>query len=296
MVAREKGHTTPIATPSEGRLGRVRPGTAARSRKWHPDTRPARLTKRANTRINTGDFSLLVFGIFCEQARVTSCNVALNRCKSLQALLRPLLLPAEIEEILILARKTSARDWAVLCLAFNHGCRVSELAGGSGDGEVKFPPLRLTDIDIKNRQITIRRLKGSLTTVQAFVDLRGKPHLSDSAALQAYLKIRIDDGSGLLFTGQKGPLTRFTLNKMFRGYCEQVSAARVARGLAPIPPTAFKFHSIKHSTAKTMIDNGADVYQVKAHLGHDAISSTERYLVPNQRVAHQYVQRAFGQA
>jgi integrase len=201
-----------------------------------------------------------------------------------------------MEEILELARKTSTRDWAILCLALNHGMRVSELAGGSGDGEVKFPPLRLVDVDVKNRQITIRRLKGSLVTTQAFVDLRGKPHLSDSAALKAYLGERIDDGSGLLFTGQKGPLTRFTLNKMFHKYCEQVSVARVTRGLAPIPPTAFKFHSIKHTTAQTMIDNGADVYQVKAHLGHAAISSTERYLVPNQRIAHQYVQRAFGQA
>jgi integrase/recombinase XerD len=161
---------------------------------------------------------------------------------------------------------------------------------------IAVPPIRLQDIDMQNKQITIRRLKGSLTTTQAFVDLRGKPHLSDSAALQAYAKERIDDGSGLLFTGQKGPLTRFTLNKMFHWYCEQVSKARVARGLAAIPPSAFKFHSIKHSTAQTMIDNGADVYQVKAHLGHAAVSSTERYLVPNQRVAHQYVQRAFGQA
>lgn len=214
-----------------------------------------------------------------------------------QAAERMHLLPSEIEEILELARKASSRDWAVLALAFNHGCRVSELAGGSmtADGTA-VPPMRLQDIDMKNKQITIRRLKGSLTTVQTFVDLRGKPHLSDSAALQAYAKERIDDGSGLLFTGQKGPMTRFTLNRMFHSYCEQVSKARVERGLAPIPPSAFRFHSIKHTTAQTMIDNGADVYQVKAHLGHAAVSSTERYLVPNQRVAHQYVQRAFGQA
>ena len=83
------------------------------------------------------------------------------------------LLPAEIEEILQLTRKTSGRDWAILCLAFNHGMRVSELAGGSVVDGVKFPPLRVVDIDVKNRQITIRRLKGSLITVQAFVDLRG---------------------------------------------------------------------------------------------------------------------------
>src|SRR5271157_5729190 len=120
-----------------------------------------------------------------------------------QAAERMHLLPSEIEEILQLARETSSRDWAILALAFNHGCRVSELAGGTmtKDG-IAVPPVRLVDIDMKNKQITVRRLKGSLTTTQSFVDLRGKPHLSDSAALQAYAKERIDDGSGLLFTGQ----------------------------------------------------------------------------------------------
>jgi hypothetical protein len=79
------------------------------------------------------------------------------------------------------------------------------------------------------------------------MEMRGKPALSEVAALKAYLKVRIEDGSGALFTGQKGPMRRWTLTRMFRSYCEKVSAARVARGLAPIVKNAMHFHSIKHT-------------------------------------------------
>jgi len=37
----------------------------------------------------------------------------------------------EIEELLELARKTDPRSWCILTLAFNHGLRVSECAGGA---------------------------------------------------------------------------------------------------------------------------------------------------------------------
>lgn len=100
----------------------------------------------------------------------------------------------EIVEILELARQTDARAWAIFVLAFNHGLRVTEVLN-----------LRLNgDINWKDRTITIARLKGSMTTTQALVEMRGKPALSETSALKAYLKARIEDGSGKLFTGQKG--------------------------------------------------------------------------------------------
>ena len=88
----------------------------------------------------------------------------------------------EVEELLELARKTNPRSWCVLTLAFNHGLRVSECAGGApaipGKNRPAIPPLTLSDIDMKHRTIRVRRLKGSLETTQAFVEHRGKPALS----------------------------------------------------------------------------------------------------------------------
>ena len=58
----------------------------------------------------------------------------------------------EIEELLELARKTDERSWCILTLAFNHGLRVSECAGGApaipGKTRPAIPPLTLSDIDI----------------------------------------------------------------------------------------------------------------------------------------------------
>src|SRR5712672_964806 len=145
----------------------------------------------------------------------------------------------EIEELLELARKTDPRSWCILTVAFNHGLRVSECAGGApaipGKNRPAIPPLMLTDIDMKHRTIRVRRLKGSLETTQAFVEHRGKPALSDYACLKKYLPVRINDESNFLFTGQKGPLHRWALNRMFVELLEQVSDARAARGLHSIP-------------------------------------------------------------
>jgi len=117
----------------------------------------------------------------------------------------------EIEELLELARKTDERSWCILTLAFNHGLRVSECAGGApaipGKTRPAIPPLTLSDIDMRHRTIRVRRLKGSLETTQAFVEHRGKPALSDYACLKTYLMVRINDGSDFLFTGPKRPTT-----------------------------------------------------------------------------------------
>jgi integrase len=204
----------------------------------------------------------------------------------------------EVMEILELARKTSARDWCIFTLAFNHGMRVSECAGGvpATESKAAVPPIRLSDLDMRNRRVTIRRLKGSLETTQPLVDLRGKPALSGYAALKAYLKVRIDDGSGLLFTGQKGPIQRWTLTRIFRVYCQQVSTARVARGLAPIPGEAMHFHVLKHSIATILANRGDHIFQVKSHLGHASISSTMNYCNSDPRTTGAYVQQTLSNA
>ena len=56
------------------------------------------------------------------------------------------LTPTEVLQVL----KATAvpRDTAMICLAFKHGLRASEVCG-----------LRLSDVDLKNGQLTIRRLK-----------------------------------------------------------------------------------------------------------------------------------------
>ena len=115
--------------------------------------------------------------------------------------------------------------------------------------------------------------------------MRGKPALNELAAIKAYLKVRLEDGSGKLFTGQKGTLQRWTLTRMFRGYCEKVSKSRAIRGLAPIAKNAMRFHSIKHTIATILASRVDNIFLVKTQLGHAAISSTMRYCHPDSKLA-----------
>ena len=202
----------------------------------------------------------------------------------------------EVSEILDLARKTSARNWCVLVLALNHCMRVSELAGGAPATDTKPAQLPLRLVDVESNHITVRRLKGSLTTRQPFVNHRGHPATSDKPAIDAYLKERIDDGSGLFFTGQKGGMTRWTLQKMFRNYCDLVSDARVQRGEQPIPENAKHFHALKH-TGVTMVAIGSNnLLATKDWAGHASISSTMVYIHPDARTTANLAQQAFSQA
>jgi integrase len=209
-----------------------------------------------------------------------------ERQQAVSANQRTHLTESEMLELLELARETDARAWAIFALAFNHGMRVTEVLNLRVDG----------DINWKDRTITVRRLKGSMTTTQALVEMRGKPALSELTALKAYLKIRIEDGSGLLFTGQKGPLQRWTLTRIFRSYCEQVSTARVSRGLQPIAENAMHFHSLKHSIATILASRVDNIFHVKTHLGHAAISSTMQYCHPNQKATAVEVKEVLSQA
>src|SRR6516162_10386464 len=67
---------------------------------------------------------------------------------------RKALTPEEILTVLNVASE-SKRNLAMILLAYRHGMRASEVC-----------ELRLSDLDLKNGQVTIRRLKGSLTTTQ----------------------------------------------------------------------------------------------------------------------------------
>lgn len=206
----------------------------------------------------------------------------------------------EIEELLELARKTDPRSWCILTLAFNHGLRVSECAGGApaipSKNRPAIPPLMLADIDMRHRTVRVRRLKGSLETTQAFVEHRGKPALSDYACLKAYLAVRISDGSDLLFTGQKGPLHRWALNRIFVELLKNVSDARVARGLKRIPQGCFRFHALKHSVATIIANRVPNIFTLKNHLGHASISSSMTYAHPDPRSTAVQVQHALSNA
>ena len=119
------------------------------------------------------------------------------------------LTPEEVRKVLKISSQ-SKRNHAMILLAFKHGMRASEVCD-----------LKLSDLDLKNGEVTIRRKKGSLKTVQPLADLPGEPLLSEKRVLRAWLAER-KDASDYVFTSQKGGrLDRTQFFRIFQDVAER---------------------------------------------------------------------------
>ncbi len=182
------------------------------------------------------------------------------------------LTPEEILAVLKYARGRSARDWGMVLLAYRHGLRASEVCG-----------LRLTDVDLKAESVSIRRLKGSMHTIQPLYRHKGQPLLDEVGALRAWLRDRQPDGSDYLFTSQKGG--RLHRSQFFRVF----QACAQAAGL---PPEKCHPHTLKHSLATHLIAGNVNLALVKQCLGHRAIGSTMKYIGVSDAQATEAAQAA----
>ncbi len=149
------------------------------------------------------------------------------------------LTPDELLSVPKASRARSARDWAMVLLAYRHGLRASEVCD-----------LKLTDVDLRAGSVSNWRLKGSLHTVQPLYRHKGQPLLDEVTALRAWMREREPDGSDYLFLSQKGGrLHRSQFFRIFQACAED----------AGLPPKKRHPHWMKHSLA-------SDLVQLKVNL------------------------------
>jgi type 1 fimbriae regulatory protein FimB len=166
------------------------------------------------------------------------------------------LTPTEVLSVLRAAKDRRVRDWAILLVAYLHGCRASELCN-----------FTLDDLNLRTGALLVRRLKGSLETAQPLHPHKGEPLLDEIKALRAWLKVRPDDGSAFLFNSQKGgKLSRSQVFRIFQ---------RCARA-AGLPEDRRFVHILKHTRASHLVGK-MDVALVRQALGHKSLSSTMVY-------------------
>ena len=183
-----------------------------------------------------------------------------------------ILSPQEMLALLKAAKNRSTRDWAMILLAYRHGLRASEVCG-----------LKLADIDLKAGSISIRRLKGSLHTIQPLYQHRGQPLLDETAALRAWLRKRPADGSDYLFTSQKGG--RLCRTQFFRNF-------QTVAESAGLPAEKRHPHVLKHSLASHLVAGNANLALIRQALGHRSISSTMQYIGTSDSQAAEALQKA----
>jgi len=142
------------------------------------------------------------------------------------------------------------RDLALLELLYATGIRASELLG-----------LDLSDIDFDHSFIKVQG-KGGKERVVPFGSRA-------SRALRDYIEAHrraIDEGGAFWVNHRGGPLTsrglRYVLNMMVK---------RSASDFHIHP------HKIRHSFATHLLNNGADLRAVQDLLGHESLSTTQRY-------------------
>jgi site-specific recombinase XerD len=183
-----------------------------------------------------------------------------------------ILTPQEMLDLLKAARQHSTRDWAMILLAYRHGLRASEVCG-----------IKLADLDLKAGSISIRRLKGSLHTVQPVYQQRGQPLLDEAAAIRAWLRKRRADGSDYLFTSQKGgKLSRVQFFRNFQKVGEE----------AGLSPEKRHPHVLKQSLASHLVVGNANLALIRQAIGHRSINSTLAYIGTSDAQAAEALQKA----
>lgn len=179
------------------------------------------------------------------------------------------------ERFLRAAKEYGKREYAMFLFALAHGARVQEIAN-----------LRITDIDFRNEQIHIARVKGSLQSTQAFLKVKGNPLLNEAAAFKEWLAVREPDADNFVFNSQKAcQMHRVSIAKLFR-------AIAIKAGL---PETLRHPHCAKHSCAMNMVAKGVDAFMIRQHLGHKSFDSTLAYVNPTDAQASQAATKAFSQ-
>lgn len=139
-----------------------------------------------------------------------------------------------------------ARDQAILELLYATGMRVSELCS-----------LRLTDLSDSFVKVRGKGKKERIIPV-------GKKAI---AAVDHYLLHYRGDGNEALFISSRGkPMSRIAVWSRVKAYAR---SAGISKAISP--------HTLRHSFATHLLENGADLRLIQDMLGHEDIGTTDRY-------------------
>jgi len=205
------------------------------------------------------------FLLHCEQKHISpqSRNLFLNAIKfyyrnvvksmqkiDIQSAKKPKSLPAVLsrsEVNRILESSKNAKHKLLLSLAYGAGLRVSEVIAS-----------KVQDLDFEELTIHIKKAKGQKDRISVMPE-----RLVDNLKNLVAGKAKND----LVFASERGgKLTTRTAQKIFENALKDSKIKKDA-----------SFHSLRHSFATHLLENGVDVRYVQELLGHQNIRTTQRY-------------------
>lgn len=166
------------------------------------------------------------------------------------AVRRPARLPVvlsrdEIERLI--AQPKNPKHRLLLAVAYGSGLRVSEVIR-----------LRVKDVDCGGRMLAIRQSKGNKDRITV---------VSPKCISELSCLMMGKSGDALIFESERGGmLSSRAAQKIFERALRQAGILKDA-----------SFHSLRHSFATHVLENGVDIRYVQELLGHRNIRTTERY-------------------
>ena len=159
------------------------------------------------------------------------------------------------------------RNRLIIELLYASGIRVSELTN-----------LKLQDIDLNNKEIRIVG-KGNKERIVYFGEYA-----------QKYLKMYLEESRNILLNNKKSsnllinhsgePLTTRGVEMIIENIVKEAS---IKHNISP--------HSLRHTFATDLLNNGADLKSVQELLGHSSLSTTQIYThITNERLRSVYLQ------
>jgi site-specific recombinase XerD len=174
----------------------------------------------------------------------------LKRLKNIELRSREYLLPDEVEKLLQAAKKMGRygqRNATLLLMMYRHGLRVSEAIA-----------LRWNQVDLKEGQLHVRRLKNGKPSVQRLAG-------TELRSLRQLLR-DFPDSPHLFVSERGGPLTDHAVRKLVSRIGE------AAEFDFPVHP-----HMFRHATGYYLASKGHDTRAIQDYLGHRNIHHTVRY-------------------
>lgn len=169
----------------------------------------------------------------------------------------------EIDEIIFnikLSSKTGLRNIAIIELLYSCGLRVSELIN-----------LKISDLFFEESLIKVTG-KGNK---ERFVPIstQSQIYISDYLdKIRSFHKIK-KGFEDTLFLNERGTsLSRVMIFIILKQLSKQ---SKINKKIGP--------HTLRHSFATHLIENGADLITIQKMMGHESITTTERYLHVNKK-------------
>ena len=179
--------------------------------------------------------------------------------------------PLKVDEVMRLLRTTLAgrtdtarlRDTAILELLYASGVRRAEVAS-----------VALANVDLAERTIRVTGKGNKERTVVI--------NHAAAGAIEAYLRVRPRSSDPALFLGRGGK--GLTPKHIWRIFRDVYSVSGIQKRATP--------HTLRHSFATHLVENGVDLETVRELLGHESLATTGIYL----QLAMGHKRRAYDEA